>query len=40
LRRYEELPETIPLGRLITMAKAMGITPAECGELILGVARW
>jgi hypothetical protein len=40
LRRYEEIPETIPLGRLITMAEAMEITPEECGELILGAGKW
>jgi len=39
LRRYEEIPETIPLGRLITMAEAMEITPEECGELILGAVK-
>ena len=39
LRRYEEIPETIPLGRLITMAEAMEITPEECGELILGAGQ-
>jgi hypothetical protein len=39
LRRYEEIPETIPFGRLITMAEAMEITPEECGELILGAVK-
>ena len=37
LRRYKREPETIPLGRLSVIAKAMDSTPEEIGYAITGV---
>lgn len=39
LRRYKREPETISLGRLSIIAKAMDRTPEEIGYVITGAKR-
>lgn len=36
LRRYKRMPETIPLERLVLIAREMGVTAEELGGVLAG----
>lgn len=36
LKRYKRQPDMIPYGRLVVIAKAMRLTPQECGYMVIG----